>query len=625
MFFFGMARCKVLILLVFCLCSISFAQPKTGGYNGKMNGVKSWQLPNAPSGTRPDQAWHSIGSAPDGDIYISGHDHATNAMLYRLNQRDDTLRWVGDARTASTAANNWLSGETCQKFHTRPTYLNGKVYVASLDRSTLDNAFQSTRGFHWYAYDIAQSTFTDLSVSEPNGIGASKIQLVTLSADPKRNVIYGASIPECKFVSYNVAAKATTVLNRPSQWTAPQYIYSNRYMWVDSRSRLYISAGNARAQWYMGENASIYNKLYYYDPTGGFGVSQFALQGANSMEVGQWNREHTKCYLTDDQGHLYCFDDNGPTWTYLGRPGFDAGFKVWTIEVSPDGEKLYVGRCDNTNAIFEFDIAAKTSRQICTVAEMDDQAGSTAFMTGYDTWDRNGNFYIADFSMNDGRNVILTRVNPVKIKVAKGLLPALVEVSAQSGATAGAVTVTRTGATTSALNVIYEVAGFGSSSLELKKTFGSVTIPAGSASASVAVDQAPFTATAGVASIVFSVAFDGDNYLAATARNVTLASVAIRNGLEGATPRNGDFMQTIRSAGGGYVIRLTVERPSLTQLNLYDVKGRLVTTLVNRHLDAGSYDFPLKERTGRGILRSGYFIAEVKAGSQSMCRKVVGF
>jgi hypothetical protein len=615
---------KTGIFLAFCFVFVGFSQPKTGGYNGLLNGVKSWVLPNAPApyNTRPDQAWHSVGSSPSGDIYISGHDHATNSMLYRLSQKDDTLRWVGDARTASQAVSNWLTGETCQKFHDRPIWFNGKDYVASLDRSTLDNAYMSTRGFHWYCYDSAQNTFSDLSVSEPGGIGAAHIQLISIQPDPKKNVMYGVSIPEVKVVSYDIAKKVTTMLGRPSQWTTPQYIYSDRVTWVDSRSRLYITAGNDRAQWNMGEPVNVFNHVWYYDPASGFGeLTNFPLQGANAMECGGWNREHTKWYGSDDHGHLYCFNDSGPTWTYLGRPGFDINIKVWTLEVAPDGDKLYVGRCDNALGIWEFDLAAKTSRSVFSISECDATAGTRAFLTGYDSWDQAGNLYLAEFSMNDGNNVILTRFNPVKLKVVKGLLPELVEVTAAAG-TGGSVVVTRTGATTAAIKVIYDVVGLGSAGEELKKIYGSVTIAAGSATADITVDKSQFAGVAGVSNVVFTAAFDGDNYLAGSARSVSLGADAIRNVPQGSTAGYKNLMQTIRNSSGIYVIRLTVAQPSLAQLNLYDLNGKLVKTLLNRQLASGSYDIPLNERTGSSISGQGIFIAKMTIGKESVYQKV---
>ena len=63
---------------------------------GKIPGVNIWQLPNSPDGDRPDQCWLAVGSDASGEIYISGHDHQTNSMLYRMYQPDNTVRWIGD-------------------------------------------------------------------------------------------------------------------------------------------------------------------------------------------------------------------------------------------------------------------------------------------------------------------------------------------------------------------------------------------------------------------------------------------------------------------------------------------------------------------------------------------------
>jgi hypothetical protein len=72
-------------------------------------GVRVWQLPDAPDGSKPDQSWLAVGSGPDGSIYVSGHDHVLNSMLYRLDPGTGDLTWVGDARTASTAADSVLT------------------------------------------------------------------------------------------------------------------------------------------------------------------------------------------------------------------------------------------------------------------------------------------------------------------------------------------------------------------------------------------------------------------------------------------------------------------------------------------------------------------------------------
>src|SRR5271166_5598855 len=73
------------------------------GRQGKLDGVWQWTLPDTPNGLRPTQSWHATGSSSNGDIYVAGMDHVTNAALYRLEWRVGKLQFVGDARSASEA------------------------------------------------------------------------------------------------------------------------------------------------------------------------------------------------------------------------------------------------------------------------------------------------------------------------------------------------------------------------------------------------------------------------------------------------------------------------------------------------------------------------------------------
>jgi hypothetical protein len=87
---------------------ISEATAQTvSSWTGKFDAIQHWQLPDTSNGIKPTQSWHATGSASDGSIYISGMDHVTNAAFYRLEPLKGTLRYVGDARSASEAVGNW--------------------------------------------------------------------------------------------------------------------------------------------------------------------------------------------------------------------------------------------------------------------------------------------------------------------------------------------------------------------------------------------------------------------------------------------------------------------------------------------------------------------------------------
>lgn len=449
---------------------------------GNLEGVRVWQLPNAPNGDRPDQCWLAVGSHPNGDIYISGHDHVSNSMLYRLHQSDGVLRWVGDAETASRKVNNWTLGESAEKFHTRPIAHGGRVYVATLDSSNMNNDYLNTRGFHWYGYEPLDNELLDLSVSEPAGVGWPNLQIVTIQKDVANNLLYGMSIPTNELVRYDIDRAETTLLGKPRAWTG--YFYSNRFMWIDSRGRVYMTGGSSRPQWYKGESASTFNHVWYYDPATGFGELQdFPLQGPNAMEVGQWDRAGEILYTADDQGNVYRFTDATASWSFVGRPNFSGigkGVpKTWVFQLSADGEKIYIGVSDVSypNSIWEFDIASGVTTELAKLSQLDTVASSQAFITGYDSWDTNGSFYISSFSMYNGVNVYMLGLDPVRIKAAKDSTFELVEVSSEK--VGSHIAIFRTGSTDVDLEVLYEVSLYDTFGLKLQSLPGQTTIGAG--------------------------------------------------------------------------------------------------------------------------------------------------
>lgn len=482
---------------------------------GNIDGVKVWLLPDAPNGDKPDQCWLAVGSDIDGEIYISGHDHINNSMLYRLHQSDDVVRWVGDAETASEAVNNWLPGETAEKFHTRPIHHDGHVYVATTDTSNMNNDFLNTRGFHWYGYEQANNNLLDLSVTEPNGVGAPSVQLVTIQKDVQNNLLYGMSIPENKLVRYDIANAQTTVLGKPNDWTG--FFYSNRFMWVDSRGRVYITGGSSRSQWHQGESASTFDHVWYYDPATGFGeLTNFQLQGPNALEVGQWDRTHEVLYTADDQGNIYRFVDATATWSFVGQADFSAipsGVpKTWVFQLSADAEKIYIGVSDVSypNSIWEFDIATGNTAELAKISELDTVASTQDFITGYDSWDNKGSFYISNFSMFNGVNASMIGIDPVRIKAANDMSFALVEVDSQK--TANGVSINRTGSTANTLEVLYEVRLFDAVGARLETLYGETNIVAGQNDITLSTVSLGLPAPATFAYAEFALVADGNDY-----------------------------------------------------------------------------------------------------------------
>lgn len=195
-----------------------------------------------------------------------------------------------------------------------------------------------------------------------------------------------------------------------------------------AQGRVYITGGTERSQWNQGEEADVLDSVWRYTPGAGFDATGFELQTLAAIEVGQWNATGDVLYVADDMGHIYRFTDTAtPTWEYLGWPEFPAGEtpdgnnKVWVFQLDPDETTIYLGRSDNfdrPNEIWQFDIDSGTSSLLATLPDLDATAGSENFITGYDSWDDHGNFYITSFSMYDFENTYLIGINPEQIRIS---------------------------------------------------------------------------------------------------------------------------------------------------------------------------------------------------------------
>jgi hypothetical protein len=394
------------------------------GWPGAVAGVWHWRLPETPNGLRPVQSWHAIGSTPKGDIYVAGMDHLDNSALYRITAEDGLLHFLGDAKSSSQAAGNWRRGETAQKFHTRPIWIDGRVFVASMDHSTLDRGYLDRRGAHLYAYDEATDRFDDLSISEPRGVAARHVSFVTLTHDAGQQALYAASVPTAELYRYDLRLGRTTRLGRPGAFHAP-YLYIGRIMWVDSRGRLYFTAGNPLFT-PRDQPASIYGHVYFYDPETGFGeCPDWRLAKPRALEAGQWSKDRKTCHFVDDKGEIYRFDDDGPRWSHLGR--LDVGRDmVWSFHIDAAGTNAYIATSNwkHTAArLHEFDLLRGTSRTLCALADLSPELAVLSVHTGYDATDNRGCLHFTSFAEDMPQTLLVTRLDMPAVLAGLGLAP----------------------------------------------------------------------------------------------------------------------------------------------------------------------------------------------------------
>jgi hypothetical protein len=191
---------------------------------------------------------------------------------------------------------------------------------------------------------------------------------------------------------------------------------------------------------------------------------------------------------------------------------------VWLFHVSRNGRKAYLATSSgvgapNLSSLYEFDLTTAATRPLRGLSALSPALSGFNVHTGYDAWDAEGRFYFSSFSTESEGDVVVTRLDPVRLKVALGVLPSLTEVNidrAKTGAMPGFL-FARSGATATTQKVLYK--------LVLKKTGsaaheerGTVEIPAGAGSASIALQE--LSATAGDEPVhgTLSILPNGDDY-----------------------------------------------------------------------------------------------------------------
>ena len=158
--------------------------------------------------------------------------------------------------------------------------------------------------------------------------------------------IYPDEIGGSYLYAYEVASGQSLSLGRPAY--NHDYVYPGRAMWTDRRGRLYFSDGNDGNPDYGGSyDPKIFNHVRYYAP--GQGITELpAWQLHDQRAIDAAQCFPSVCYLDDNVGHVYRFDDptaGSPRWTYLGDIGQETTAKYdanWVFQVAPDQSTAYL-------------------------------------------------------------------------------------------------------------------------------------------------------------------------------------------------------------------------------------------------------------------------------------------
>jgi sugar lactone lactonase YvrE len=368
----------------------------------RLDGFEEMLLPATPSGFMPDQSYYAIGSDDQGDMYVAASDHLTNSVLYRCSPSAGQCRFVGDARSASEAVGYWNAGETAEKFHTRPTWFQGRMYVATMDYSLIDKAYL-TKGsrLHIYAYDPATGSFEDKTATDPNRAALGAVNIVALAADVRRGRLWGVSVQEGRILEYDPQSNRTVLHGRPGDIEG--LVDPGRFLLQDQSGALYTSFA-------AGERP-----LTRFDPESDqFLPTDFLVKG--QLKCGVKAPDGGVVYLLDIGNRLYSYVIATGTFTPLGPLTPDqVAFK--NLNLSEDGRFLYSVESSERMGLYEFEIATGQSRRLVWLADYASLSGSYA--TGYESRDQLGYLYLTVNAV--GARCGLLRIHPARIQQALGL------------------------------------------------------------------------------------------------------------------------------------------------------------------------------------------------------------
>jgi hypothetical protein len=335
-------------------------------------------------------------------------------------------------------------------------------------------------------------------------VAVDNFQCMAMTLDGARGTLYCLGTPNGNLYRYDIAAGTTEDLGRPAQVTE-EFLTVGRFMWTDA-------GGNVNFT-YSG-----YDSVFAVDPAGTFSVKTDWNLGGLELKFGQWSLDRTRCYLGDYEGRLYLFDDLNDSFTLIGQATVPVEYEstealyVWQtrlFQISADEQKYYFMNDSSTGAyaLFEYDLAAQTTTKIAELSELDaGLPGPYLFHSAYDSWDTLGRFTYVNFNMVATDAMRVTRIDPVRVKVAKALLPELVSVDLVPAN--GIFNLTRTGSSAAGLEVNVAVQVDGQA-----QAYQEWLIPAGSASIDV-TDSVMAVATT-FPNTTFSVAVlpDGNDYV----------------------------------------------------------------------------------------------------------------
>jgi hypothetical protein len=179
-----------------------------------------------PDGMGPlKSTWNSVGMDPDENIYVvfgdekgsvaknsnvTGNNYS-DAALCKYSVKNGTYEAISSLVDVLKAENNWKPGEFVEKGHSQLPYMDGKIYIGTMEFSSLEgerekvmSEMKKYRGGHLLSYEVKTGSFKDLSKNLPGSVLFPGQGLIALDPLPEFNYIVCLSSPRGDIALYNI-------------------------------------------------------------------------------------------------------------------------------------------------------------------------------------------------------------------------------------------------------------------------------------------------------------------------------------------------------------------------------------------------------------------------------------
>lgn len=428
---------KALFIVLICLfnSAVSFSQSvsfdaiyftKDGTENG---------TPLMPD-FKMNSCWGALGYHHSGNVYMAISDHQVpgNVAIFKYNPSQNKMILIGDLKSASLAAGNWIAGESQQKIHTQIfEHSDGKMYCATHDNSW--GAITDHRGSKIFTidendnltdYNATSTYYIDASLNTIKGNIGVAIQhygIITMGVNPRvPDLIYGITYNDGYLLALDLS---TGVIRKLIKTSNSSKDYISRQVAVDNNGNAYVAIG-------IGSNTKqVYKYTYKTDIWSSVG-DPFIDNNSSAKSGGFACQVYTPSADT-----LYAFAFNGDVYRLifesarldkLGNIG-KSDPAVRNIILSKDGKSLYYLSYQYSPDTDKFELrefSLVTNTYSVVQNNLIDFYGKRDLFYGNHTVDNEGNAYLVSWTF-EKENIALMKMHFGTDYIAPNPLPNLWE------------------------------------------------------------------------------------------------------------------------------------------------------------------------------------------------------